>query len=192
MRLGLHTTRFTGARLLVMTSPRREVAGASPEASIGEIEPRPGDAYWAKVEPVWEAISIYDGGGTFLMQFKQADARVGALFAAHWCQSEVSNGGFHQFFTNPTGVLAPEAVEGFAAIGMPGCAAAVAEAMRFFGAPYPREQADRQNALAVVGETRADRDPFTVLDVRFFELVDKEADGFAAAADRYSATIAVL
>ncbi|WP_369973953.1 DUF4375 domain-containing protein [Polaromonas sp. SP1] len=30
------------------------------------------------------------------------------LFAVHWCQSEICNGGFMQFFANSTGVLAPE------------------------------------------------------------------------------------
>ena len=39
--------------------------------------------------------------------------------AAHWCQSEVRNGGFHQFFTNHTGDLDnfitgnPDNVKGF-------------------------------------------------------------------------------
>jgi hypothetical protein len=112
------------------------------------------------------------------------------LFAAHWCQSEVCNGGFHQFFKNPSGVLAPEAAAGFQAIGMPKCASVISKAMQFFGTPYPRNQVDRQKALsAIPGESRAEWDPFFKLDDVFYELLDNEAGGFAAAADLYSATI---
>ncbi len=149
----------------------------------GEIEPQPGDAYWAKIEPIWKEISIYDGEDTFLERFKCVQPKIGDLFAAHWCQSEVRNGGFHQFFVNATGVLAPEAAAGFRAIGMPRCAAIVTEAMGFFDDPYPRDQGDRQEALD--GESN----PFAKLDDRFHELLNKEADGFSVAADKYSSTI---
>ena len=73
---------------------------------------KPGDLYWSLVEPHWERISIYDGGATFLRQFLTTPVRSRHLFAAHWCMSEVYNGGFHQFFHNSTGVLAPEAAAG--------------------------------------------------------------------------------
>jgi hypothetical protein len=149
----------------------------------GEIEPRPGDAYWEKIEPIWKEISIYDGEETFLEQLGWVQPKIGDLFAAHWCQSEVRNGGFHQFFMNSTGVLAPEAAAGFRAIGMPRSAAIVTEAMGFFATPYPRDRQARQEALD--GEP----DPFSQLDERFYELLDTEADGFALAADRYGATI---
>ena len=156
----------------------------------GEIEPQPGDAYWAKIEPIWKAISIYDGARVFREQFKCVRPEIGHLFAAHWCQSEIRNGGFHQFFKNPTGVLAPEAAAGFRAIGMPQCSSLVTEAMRFFGTPYPRADADRQAALsAVPGESRGEWDPFTKMDDQFYELIGTEAGGFAVAADRYSAAI---
>jgi hypothetical protein len=146
----------------------------------GAIEPQPGDAYWAKVEPIWKAISIYEGGDTFLEQFQRVQGKLGDLLAAHWCQSEVRNGGFAQFFGNSTGVLAPEAAAGFRAIGMPRCAAVIAEAMSFFGRPYPREREEREAALT--GEAR----PFAALDDQFYDLLSEEAGGFAVAADKYA------
>src|SRR5690242_11902875 len=95
----------------------------------------PGAIYWAAVQPVWKLISIYDGPAAFCRQFTSVPREVGHLFAAHWCQSEVCNGGFHQFFLNPSGVLAPEAAAGFAAIGMTGCQAVILEAMGQFSRP---------------------------------------------------------
>ena len=72
---------------------------------------KPPDSYWRLLEPIWDSVSIYDGPKTFLRQYRRLPRAVGHLFAAHWCQSEICNGGFHQFFGNSTGVLAPEAME---------------------------------------------------------------------------------
>lgn len=152
----------------------------------GFIKP-PGSIYWAAVEPIWKSISIYDGPEDFLGQFAAVRIELGHLFAAHWCQSEVCNGGFHQFFHNSTGVLAPEAAAGFVAIGMLGCAGVVAQAIEHFGAPYPRDRGDRMESLrAVSGQKREEWNPFTKLDSRFYELLKNENGGFAIAADRYA------
>lgn len=143
--------------------------------------------YWQAVEPIWGVVSIYEGPTVFLEQFARVTLAQGHLFAAHWCQAEVRNGGFHQFFTNATGVLAPEAAAGYQTLGMPECARVVAEAMAFFGTPYPREQEMRIVALRQVsGETRAQWDPFDELDERFYALLDGENGGFEVAADEYA------
>jgi hypothetical protein len=150
-------------------------------------EQQPGDRYWSLVEPVWRSISIYDGPETFLQQFCAVRSEVGHLFAAHWCQSEVRNGGLHQFFSNATGVLAPEALEGFRAIGLVEWSDILAEAMRFFGIPYPREQLGRRNQLAERrGRRREEWDPFYHLDDRFYKWLHAEPDRWARAADAYA------
>ena len=146
----------------------------------GWIKP-PGSIYWAAVEPFWKQISIHEGPATFCRQFAAVPREVGHLFAAHWCQSEVCNGGFHQFFSNSTGVLAPEAATGFATIGMPGCQATILEAMDVFGHPYPRERDARIERLASL-----DRDAFGELDCRFYDLLDSENCGFDQSADAYA------
>ena len=138
---------------------------------------RHGELYWAVIEPIWEKVSIYDGPEVFLSAFAKLTVPQQHLFASHWCQSEIRNGGFQQFFENPTGVLAPEASIGFREIGLTRCAELVDRAMEFFGAPYPREQESRNDAL---GED----DPFTELDDRFFEAI--EDDGYDRAADQYA------
>src|SRR5215468_5622343 len=73
--------------------------------------------YWSIVEPVWNAINIGDGPEIFAQTFASVPRVSGLIFAAHFCQSEICNGGFRQFFWNSTGVLAPEAVVGFRDIG---------------------------------------------------------------------------
>ncbi|MBK7350623.1 MAG: DUF4375 domain-containing protein [Gemmatimonadetes bacterium] len=110
------------------------------------------------------------------------------MFAAHWCQSEVYNGGLRQFFDNSTGVLAPEAVTGFRAVGMPKTAALLERAMLFFGSSYPRERADRERALAATENDDEELpNPFETMDVELFTLLDTEADGWEKAARRYAA-----
>ncbi|NQX84250.1 MAG: DUF4375 domain-containing protein [Mycoplasmataceae bacterium] len=83
------------------------------------------DSYWRLVEPVWDKICSYDGAENFLREFNKATKKQKVLFAAHWAQSEIMNGGLGQFYSNSTGVLTPEAVEVFEAIGVKKCAAAL-------------------------------------------------------------------
>src|SRR5581483_3806249 len=109
---------------------------------------------------------------------------LGCLFAAHWCQSEVCNGGFHQFFYNPTGVLAPEAMDGFDAIGLPACAQVVREAMELFDVPFPRDRDDRIDQLERLDSGDNGR-PFEELDERFYTALRSQNGGFKVAADRF-------
>ncbi|MEX2140763.1 MAG: DMP19 family protein [Pirellulales bacterium] len=148
---------------------------------------KPGELYWSLVDPIWDAISIYDGEEVFLKQFEACPVAQRTLFAAHWCQSEVRNGGFHQFFGNSTGVLAPEAASSFQCIGMPKTAALVSQAMLWFGPTYPRDREVRDKKLAKYeSEHPEDWDPFEELDDQFFELIENENGGFDAAADMYA------
>src|SRR5215204_4513255 len=81
---------------------------------------QPGQRYWALVEPEWMRLNLSwdDGPQEFIRQFQVTPIKASHLYAAHWCQSEVCNGGFHQFFYNTTGILAPESLNGFEAIGL--------------------------------------------------------------------------
>jgi hypothetical protein len=149
------------------------------------------EGYWSVIEPVWLALnsSWDDCGQDFVRLFRAIRPEIGHLYAAHWCQSEVRNGGFHQFFFNTTGILAPEAVAGFRAIGLTELADVVTAAMEFFGSPYPRQRTVRQEILpARQGRQRREQwDPFYLLDERFYESVDRWED----AADAYAARVRV-
>ena len=143
--------------------------------------------YWALVEPHWYRVSIYDGPDIFLREFKETPEPSRHLLAAHWCQSEVRNGGFDQFFFNNTGVLAPEAVEGFQTIGLHGMASVVQRAMDLLGPEYPRVRETRNEILDALQEA-SNSAPFDSLDQEFFKLVEKENGGWDEAADKYAAT----
>lgn len=154
--------------------------------------------YWDLIAPYWERISIYDGPEIFLAQFSTAPEASQNLFATHWAQSEARNGGLSQLFFNSTGVLVPEAVAGFKAIGMPLAAAALGEAMSIFGEPYPRKQAERELVLETAPSGNFPKDyvgfhrkafdfhGLGVLDTRFGDLMSKESGGFIEAANRYA------
>lgn len=151
--------------------------------------------YWNHIEPFWDSVSIYDGPEEFLLGFTETPEHAAHLLALHWCASEVCNGGFHQFFFNSTGVLAPEAVAGFKAIGMPRTAAVVAAAMASFGEPYPRDREERQDALdALTTQSSANgqlHSPFQDLDSRFYDLLGCENGGMERAAEDYAARFPV-
>lgn len=145
------------------------------------------DEYWKLVELIWDEISIYEGEDEFLRGFEMADERPRYLFATHWAQSEVMNGGLGQFFANPTGVLAPEAVHAFRAIGMPRTAATLSDAMKFFGEPYPRDRETRESNFERFYEDHGeDAIPIREQEDIFAGQIEEENGGFWEAADRYA------
>lgn len=161
-------------------------------------EQRKAEAYWELVEPVWDEIHIYDGPEVFLRNFSAVPEHAGLLFAVHFSTSEIENGGLDQFFYNDTGILAPEAVKGFQAIGMPNTAAVLEEAMARLSSDYPRARDDRMDALDrfTSGNRARDNDdgtdPFEDLDNRFYDLTEHENGGVWAAADRYASQFPLI
>ena len=152
--------------------------------SSERAESNPGELYWSLVETVWDDIEIYKGPEEFARTLTRVSRPAGFLFAAHFCQSEVCNGGFGQFFSNSTGVLAPEAVEGFKAIGQAFVAEIIQEACCLFGEPYPRERSLREDKLGAIDSELLDS-----LDQKFYAIIDSEAGGFKTAADTYAARV---
>lgn len=146
--------------------------------SSEEQESNPGQQYRSLVEPVWDDIDIYQGPEEFARSFARVPRPAGLLFAAHFCQSEVCNGGFDQFFSNSTGVLALEA------IGQHIVAEIIEEACSLFGEPFPRKRSLRQRKLGAI-----DSELLNSLDQRFYGNVDSENGGFEAAADSYAAKV---
>lgn len=148
------------------------------------------EPYWALVKPYWDAVSIYDGPEAFLSQFSLLPQPSKHLFAAHWLVSEVANGGFSQLFSNSTGVLAPEAVLGLRAIGMPGAAAIAEEAVGWFEGEYPRDRDVRNDALEAFEEEHGeDHDAdcgVCSIDDRFYALMSDENGGFEEAANQFA------
>jgi hypothetical protein len=149
---------------------------------------QPGNVYWAHIESAFDSVDIYSGPSVFLANCNKLELRTVNLLAAHWCQSEVCNGGFHQFFHNSTGVLAPEALRGFSAMNIVEWEQALGQAMGFFGPKYPREQEERRKALPspVKSARREVWDPFYELDERFYDWLKPDQDRWNRVADNYA------
>jgi len=136
--------------------------------------------YWSFVDRVLETININETPEVFRQTFDSVPRVSGLMYAAHYCQSEVCNGGFDQFFYNGTGVLAPEAAEAFRQIGQMQIAALIESAMNLFGSPYPRDWEERRSRLSELPKSALD-----ALDNRFWALIGSEAGGFEDAANRF-------
>lgn len=135
-------------------------------------------------------IKFYDGRDAWLQSIQGVPPGAVHLFCLHWLHLEVHNGGFWQYFFNSTGVTAPEARDGFAAIGMTDVADIISQAMDRVGAPYPFDRDARQ---ARVGPPEARMD-FLDLDNAFYDLADTEKffrklPKFVPLADRYASTL---
>ena len=139
----------------------------------------PGKLAWRAIEPVWRATSISDEPEAIDRQLARLTDGQRGLFAIHWCISEVSNGGFDQFFSNPAGNLAQEVREGFVRIGNEVFASIMDQVM----APFPEERPARRRAERLL-QLRRMRGPdtarvpgFSPYDDVFLGMLDEvEAD----------------
>ena len=98
------------------------------------------------------------------------------LGATDYGKSDIENGGFHQFFYNHTGTYAPEMIEWLTRAGFPEAASTVKDAMAVFGQEFPRSQSERQRFLSTFsGNDQSDRDPFFLINDRFYSALDDVA-----------------
>jgi hypothetical protein len=169
--------------------------------------PKQMESYWQLLEPLFSEIDFHDGPKRFAATILDVPRPCIHLFAAHMCLAEVHNGGLLQLFWNNTGLLVPEGVEGFDAIGMPQMAALLREAALPLGSPYPRERNDRWDALLKASgrsakelkqifkneanfylafEKATKSLPFEALERQLWRTAETENGGFQRAADRYA------
>lgn len=107
----------------------------------------PSRSYSAKIAPLFGRVKTYGGVPEFWLSIEGVSRPLLLLYAAHFCLSEIHNGGFLQLFWNSTGILVPEAIEGCRALGMPELARVFASAAGILGSPYPRDRESRWDAL---------------------------------------------
>ena len=148
--------------------------------------------YWDLVEPIWEEVSFHGTSDAFLSAFNMLPEAVGDLFAAHWMVSEVENGAFPQFFSNATGMLAPEAVAALERIGLEDAAQIAGSAMDYFGPAYPRAREERAGLIdwvweeEMTEEREAELEAMLDLSEQFLDAIGKDRCRFEAAADAYA------
>jgi hypothetical protein len=165
-------------------------------------------SYWDLVGPIFTKIDIDSPSGYFA-SIAVVPRPLLLLYAAHLSLSEIRNGGLLQFFWNSTGLIAPEAADGFTAIGMPKIAALLTTAVNSLGSPYPRDRDDRWDAL-LVASGRSEQDlkaifenepnlylafaeavkplGFNPMERDIWALAETESGGFDIAATRYAET----
>jgi hypothetical protein len=83
-----------------------------------------------------------------------------------WYDAEVNNGGHDQFFTNSTGIVWKDALEGFVAVGAVERANILKEAAKRMGGNPSFDQNERSDQI---DKFRAD---FEDLDSKYYELKD--------------------
>lgn len=138
----------------------------------------PGAIYWEAIGPYCDVIDIYGSPARYLKSLVTIPPWCIHLIAVHWTDSELCNGGFHQFFHNSTGMLAPEALGGFQALNLKLFEDVVRRAMLRFGDPYPRGRADRWERLARLeldGCLHDNSKVFEDLDERYYA-VEEQSD----------------
>ena len=133
------------------------------------------------IEGVWNRIESDETPQVFLETFAAVRRESGLLYAVWRCDYEVCNGGFHQFFNNNAGMLTPEAIEGYAAIGQRQLAELVTRAQVTLSSPDIRDFRARWAALK-----RLPEDPFRELDDKYYELRDIDGGGFEQAIEKYA------
>lgn len=168
------------------------------------------ESYFETIKPLFHLVETGDGLAEFEASIAPLPRAQVLLFCAHMALSEVANGGFLQLFWNSTGILVPEAIEGFLAIDMTEMAATLHEAASHLGNPYPRDREDRMDALLAASQkseteleaifrneknfyiafVRATESlPFVDLGSRFYELADSERGGFQRAATKFALSL---
>ena len=127
---------------------------------------------YAKVyTPYYDNLADWDDPEAWLKSYHSVPKKPRNLFCVHWTHLEVFNGGFWQFFFNSTGVMAPEAVVAFKAIGMSDVAAVIERAMSKLGPAFPRLKAGREQ---LVGEVDKQKIDFDEEDDAFYALADTD------------------
>ncbi len=129
-----------------------------------------------------------------------------ALYALHWVRAEVCNGGFDQCFSNSTGYLMPEAIDGARRLGSSEWSELLTDAAAVLGNPFPPgrdERNERLDALLSAQELvleecdsrmyDLDAEPATNLDTLIARYVTQHPDEFyIAAPDESTAALALL
>lgn len=129
--------------------------------------------YMDAVTPFWDQLAgLAEESDPFMRGFAAIPKRMGLALAAVTCHVDVCNGGFDQYFFNSFSVMAPEAIEGFLAIGQPGVADVLARALALWGDRYPRDRAERWKTLDELPEDELDE-----LSNEFVMLIGVEGGG---------------
>lgn len=149
----------------------------APTEAMDDVE-----TLWAVIEPMWNDLRLDEEEERGMTASLTPGQR--GLIAVDWLSKEVYNGGIHQFFTNSTGVLAHEALEGFRMMGAERYAELLGAVVALFpGGRVPKNQTERLAAVtAMPGKVRSRA--FEKFDETFYSLMEVD-DPIVAYGKRY-------
>jgi len=163
--------------LLFLACSREEITGGRQASEPGVRKERvelrvddavlSGDDAFAIIEPVYWSANIYDSLQEYEASLQSFSRPQRLLNALHWYIAEVNNGGHDQFYANSTGIVWPDALAAFEAIGVPDGAEIIRESTERLGGPPSREREERNRQLE---QLEAD---FEDLDNRFYALQEQ-------------------
>jgi hypothetical protein len=96
------------------------------------------------------------------------------VFATQTLDMEVKNGGFHQYFWNPSGRFAAEALEGLREFGATRHASLMEEAMAVYERERPRQQRFKAMGTLAAFSESALESGLGELDMRYYQLEEEE------------------
>lgn len=120
------------------------------------------------IDPLWWSVSIYDSKEQYEKDLEPFSFHQRAVFALMWYIAEVNNGGHSQFYSNPTGIVWEDAMDGFEQIGLIEGMKIIEESAKKFGAKPSFDREEREKVLDLL-----DID-FNDLDTRFYKLDSTE------------------
>jgi hypothetical protein len=116
------------------------------------------------IDPLWWSVSIYDSKEKYEKDLEPFSFHQRAVFALMWYMAEVNNGGHSQFYSNSTGIVWEDAMDGFELIGLTDGMKIIEESAKRFGTKPSFDREKRENALDLLDED------FDDLDSRFYKL----------------------
>ncbi len=99
------------------------------------------------VSPLWWSVSIYDGKARYDADLAPFTPAQRAALAVLWLDAEVNNGGFYQFFSNSTGIVWEDALNGFRLFGLNRLALILEDVLAQWGSDVPFERSARNAHL---------------------------------------------
>jgi hypothetical protein len=121
----------------------------------------------AVIEPLWMTIDMEVSKKEYERQLEPYSFHQRAIFAIMWYMSEVNNGGHYQFYTNSTGIVWEDAMDGFELIGLDEGKKIIEESVKRFGTNPSFDRNEREKMLDSLDEDVSD------LDSRFYKLDEK-------------------
>jgi len=121
----------------------------------------------AVINPLWWSVNIYDSKAEYEKDLESFSFHQRSVLALMWYMAEVNNGGHFQFYTNSTGIVWEDAMDGFELIGIMEGKEIIEESARRFGQKPSFDRAERENLLDSIDED------FSDLDDRFYDLDNK-------------------